>query len=121
VFAVDGVPDNIPGEENRYFISGNAVLLEHDGFWAEYNHLQLRSVRVHEGDAVKRGDVIGRCGNSGSTSQPHLHLQLQDGPRLETAWGVEGVFENVKLTRDGKEQTIAAYTFLKGDRLHAGR
>ena len=54
-------------------------------------------------------------------SQPHLHLQLQDGPRLETSWGVDGMFENVKLTRDGKEQTFAAYTFLKGDRLHAGR
>ena len=121
IMAVDGVPDNVPGEESRYFTSGNAVLIDHGGFWSESNHLQLRSVRVREGDAVKRGDILGRCGNSGASSQPHLHLQLQDGPRLETSWGVEGVFENVRLTRDGKEQTIAAYTFLKGDQLHPGK
>jgi hypothetical protein len=120
VFAVDGVPDNVPGIEDSYFTSGNAVMIDHGvGFWAEYCHLKLRSVRVHEGDAVKRGDVIGQCGNSGATSQPHLHVQIQDGPRNETAWGVEGVFADVRVNRNGKDQTIAQYTFLKNDRIDA--
>jgi hypothetical protein len=120
VTAVDGIPDNAPGEMNTYFQTGNGVILAHaDGVHSVYAHLKKRSVRVHEGDKVKRGQVIGLCGNSGNSSQPHLHFQLQDGPRQEMSWGIDAVFQNVKVLRDGKTGTIAKYTFLKGDRIQA--
>jgi murein DD-endopeptidase MepM/ murein hydrolase activator NlpD len=89
------------------------------GVHSVYAHLKKRSVRVREGDKVKRGQVIGLCGNSGNSSQPHLHFQLQDGPRQEKSWGIDAVFQNVTVLRDGKAETVATYTFLKGDRLRA--
>src|SRR6185503_19084314 len=102
------------GQMNGYFTTGNSVILGHaGGIWSVYGHLQKGSVRVKDGESVKRGAVIGRCGNSGNSDQPHLHFQLQDGPRMEASAGVEAVFENVRVTRAGKTDTLAQYTFLK--------
>jgi murein DD-endopeptidase MepM/ murein hydrolase activator NlpD len=72
-------------------------------------------MRVKKGDRVKRGQPLGRCGNSGQSTEPHLHFQLQDGPRIESAWGVEPVFDRVALIRNGKQSTTVQYRFLKGD------
>lgn len=57
----------------------------------------------------------GLCGNSGNSSEPHLHFQLQDGPLFEKSWGVDAVFRDVPVVRDGKPGKIAEYTWLKGD------
>ncbi len=116
--AVDGVADNEPGQMNPYFVPGNSVTLAHEGgVHSMYGHLQLHTLKVREGAKVKRGTVLGLCGNSGNSSQPHLHFQLQDGPRLESSWGVEASFPEVRLTRDGKTKQASGYTFLKNDRI----
>ena len=41
-------------------------------------HMQRNSVRVAVGDVVKPGDVLGLVGNSGNTSEPHLHIHVQN-------------------------------------------
>ena len=41
-------------------------------------HLKQNSIGVKVGDIVKSGDVIARCGNSGYTTDPHLHFHVQD-------------------------------------------
>lgn len=116
--AIDGVPENEPGFMNRYFALGNAVIVKHtDDLYSFYAHLQSGKLRVKVGSKVKRGDVLGLTGNSGNSSEPHLHFQLQDGPRLEASWGVEPFFSNVEVTRDGKKTREASYTFLRGDRV----
>jgi murein DD-endopeptidase MepM/ murein hydrolase activator NlpD len=46
-------------------------------------HLQKGSVFVQPGDVVKAGNVLGRVGNSGNCTEPHLHLHVQDGPILK--------------------------------------
>jgi murein DD-endopeptidase MepM/ murein hydrolase activator NlpD len=54
---------------------GNYVILEHaPGEYTELRHLAARSVTVRVGDRVRRGQVVGRCGNSGNATTPHLHL-----------------------------------------------
>jgi murein DD-endopeptidase MepM/ murein hydrolase activator NlpD len=54
---------------------GNYVILEHAaGEYTEFRHLAARSVAVHVGDRLHRGDVLGRCGNSGNATTPHLHM-----------------------------------------------
>jgi len=54
---------------------GNYVILEHaPGEYTEFRHLQAGSVRASVGQLVRRGDVIGRCGNSGNATTPHLHV-----------------------------------------------
>jgi murein DD-endopeptidase MepM/ murein hydrolase activator NlpD len=56
---------------------GNFVIIQHaPAVYTEMVHLKAGSVRVAVGDAVHRGDVIGRCGNSGNATTPHLHLGL---------------------------------------------
>ena len=118
ISAVDGAADNEPGQMNPYFATGNSVTLAHEGgVHSMYGHLQIHSLKVREGAKVKRGTVLGLCGNSGNSSQPHLHFQLQDGPRLESSWGVEASFSEVRLTRDGKTKQASGYTFLKNDRI----
>ncbi len=77
----NGVPDNAPGKLNREQNWGNYVIIEHS--FLEYSilaHLQQGSVSVRVGEAVNQGTVIGRCGNSGYSGQPHLHYQLQAAP-----------------------------------------
>ena len=120
--AVDGIADNEPGQLNTYFVPGNSVILAHEGgVHSVYGHLKAHSVKVREGTRLKRGTALGQCGNSGNSSQPHLHFQLQDGPRMEASWGVEAVFPEVRLTRDGKTSKATMYTFLKNDRIEPPR
>ena len=58
------------------------------------------SVRVRRGDRVAQGEQLGELGNSGDSTGPHVHYQLQDGPRWEFADGLPMHFENVSsLTR----------------------
>jgi murein DD-endopeptidase MepM/ murein hydrolase activator NlpD len=116
VTVIDGVPENEPGSDNPYVMPGNAVVVQHDGgIFSAYGHLQPATIRVKVGDSVKRGTTLGLCGNSGSASEPHLHFQLQDGPRIEASWGITPVFDNVSVTRGGKTMTVNEYTFLRGD------
>ena len=62
---------------------GNYVLIDHGkSEFGLYAHMQLRSVRVKVGDQVKAGDVIGKLGSSGNSTEPHLHFQLTDKPDL---------------------------------------
>ncbi len=57
---------------------GNHVILETaDGYFVVLAHLQQGSLQVDVGDTVAPGDPLGRCGNSGNTTSPHLHLQVQ--------------------------------------------
>jgi hypothetical protein len=115
---VDGTPENVPGKENSYVVPGNYVVLRHEpALFSAYMHLQPGKIRVRPGAHVKRGTVIGLVGNSGHSTEPHLHFQLQDGPDGNTSWGVEPVFERVVVTRDGKTETVAGYTFLRNDRI----
>ena len=120
--ASDGVADSEPGQMNPYAATGNTVILAHEGgIHSLYAHLQKHSVKVKEGAKVKRGTVLGLCGSSGQSTQPHLHFQLQDGPRMESSWGVEAVFPEVRLTRDGRTSKAKAYSFLKNDRIEPPR
>lgn len=118
VTAIDGVPDSAPGELNATSLTGNLIVLEHTGgVHSAYAHLIPGSLKARPGDRVRRGQVIGRCGNSGHSSEPHLHVQFQDGPRLDRSWGVEGVFAEAMVVRDGMSSRRADYSFLKGDRV----
>jgi hypothetical protein len=64
------------------FMFGNHVVLDlGDGVYAAYAHLERGSVAVRPGDRVRAGDVIARAGNSGNSTEPHLHFQLMDHPK----------------------------------------
>jgi murein DD-endopeptidase MepM/ murein hydrolase activator NlpD len=120
VTVVDGVPENVPGAVDTYMAPGNIIIVEHaPTFFSVYAHLKPGSLKVKPGARVKRGATLGLCGNSGDSSEPHLHFHLQDGPAFDKSWGVEAVFPQVKLTRNGTSSVASGYTFLKGDRIGA--
>ena len=60
-------------------LAGNHVLIEsNDGPVVAMCHLQRGSVQVQLGQRVREGDVLGRCGNSGNSTEPHVHVQAMD-------------------------------------------
>jgi len=75
---IDGVPDNAVGEVNVDANWGNVVVVYHaPGVYSCLAHLSPGTITVVEGQPVAVGAVLGRCGNSGRSATPHLHLQLQ--------------------------------------------
>jgi urea transporter/murein DD-endopeptidase MepM/ murein hydrolase activator NlpD len=73
------VRDNRPGENNPADNWGNYVVLHGDaGYYVLLAHLRRDSILVHAGQRVVSGTPLGRCGNSGRSPVPHLHLQIQD-------------------------------------------
>jgi len=93
-------------------IAGNFVVIEHGpGAYALYAHLDVGSIRVKRGDPVRRGQAIGKVGNSGHSTQPHLHFQLMDGPNFLRANGLPVVFDNVPLQSMNENFTSANSLF----------
>jgi hypothetical protein len=75
--AVDGRADLAPPNTDRTYLPGNNVLLDCGEAWVLLAHLREGSVAVRAGDRVASGDQVGRVGNSGNTSEPHLHIHAQ--------------------------------------------
>jgi len=100
VWSCDSLPDQTPGKQDPSQPVGNGVVIDHgNGEFSLIAHLQPRSQRFRVGDRVETGVVLGLCGNSGNTTEPHLHYHLQDGPDITTAEGLPARF--VHLCVDG--------------------
>lgn len=88
-------------------IVGNHVILDlGDGTYAAYAHVQRGSLRVKAGETVRAGQVLGRVGNSGNTTEPHLHFQLMDGPDLDNARGVPFTWRGVGVPANNETFTV---------------
>jgi murein DD-endopeptidase MepM/ murein hydrolase activator NlpD len=108
VEARDGVRDNRPQVEveNRDDPAGNHVILDVDGGrHVLLAHLARGTVAVRAGDRVRAGAFLGRVGNSGNASEPHLHIHVQDAPRLFTGTGQPLAFRDVVV--DGRARDRA--------------
>lgn len=77
-------------------IRGNYILIRHaDQEYGLLAHLQPGSVRVRVGDRVSRGQSIASCGNSGNTSEPHLHFHVQNGMSFYLSVGLPIEFTGI--------------------------
>ena len=77
-------------------VAGNHVVIRHDdGQYSQYAHLRPGSVRVEIGDQVAQGDEIAELGNSGNSSEPHLHFQMTNGPDVLYSRGIPVTFKGV--------------------------
>ena len=86
----DDIPDNKPGAGSRSVqttketLMGNYVILDlGEQTYTVYAHLQPGSIQVQPGTQVRRGQVIGRVGNTGNSDAPHLHFHVAQGPSIE--------------------------------------
>lgn len=78
---IDGIEDNVPGEMNPELPEGNCIIIEHpNNEYSMLAHLKNHSILVEEGERVKKGQVIGFCGNSGNSTETHLHFQVMNSP-----------------------------------------
>jgi biotin carboxyl carrier protein len=98
----DSIPENVPGLNSRAVpitletVGGNHVIIEiGGGRYAFYAHLQPHSIRVKRGDHVKRGQVLGLVGNSGNSTEPHLHFHMSDGSSPLGSEGIPYAFETL--------------------------
>ena len=115
-YVVDGVHDNKPGEMNRMLVPGNMVVIRHgEGEYSLFAHFKQNSIRVRVGDKVTRGQTIGLVGNSGNSTEPHLHFQMQNAPFFEDEASMKTFFEKITVRRDGKTETKNDYSPVKGD------
>jgi hypothetical protein len=113
---ITGVRDNVPGSMNPYSALGNAVFIQHSAYEVSIlAHLKFGSVKVKVGDKVKRGQLIGLCGNSGNSSEPHLHYHLQNTPIIQDGTGIKCYFREVMLLENGKEQLKNNYSPIKSE------
>nr|WP_255486735.1 M23 family metallopeptidase [Mucilaginibacter sp. SP1R1] len=80
---VNHVDDNPIGSVNLTENWGNTAVLRHAvGLYSKVSHLKKNSIKINPGDAVKQGDMLGLCGNSGRSPEPHLHFQIQATPYI---------------------------------------
>jgi hypothetical protein len=119
--AIDGVRDNAPGSMNPFSALGNAVFIKHaDGEISVLAHLKQGSVRVRVGERVEAGQVIGLCGNSGNSSQPHLHYHLQNTPIIQEGTGIKVFFDNVTVAGPDGPVEKGRHSPVKGEIVRAG-
>jgi len=91
----NNVADNYPvGVPNEKDMAGNYVVIDHgNGEYSMLAHFKKGSVVVKKGDVVKQGQLLGECGNSGNSSEPHIHFQVSDTPQFEEGMSIRIRFE----------------------------
>jgi hypothetical protein len=124
--AVDGFRDNEPQKTtNNYAYSGNFVMIKHaENLYSVLAHLRHGSVQVKAGEKVLAGQKLGECGNSGNSTEPHLHFHAQDNSvltiltkdyeRKPFAKGVKAYFDVVIENKSERKRKLH-YSPIKGD------
>jgi len=79
-------------------ITGNYVMIDHGkNEYSLYAHLQPGSVGIRVGDQVKAGEVIGKLGSSGNSTEPHLHFHVCDKSDPLMCAGIPVNFSNITI------------------------
>jgi hypothetical protein len=113
--AVDGFPDNPLGVRDERNLAGNHVIIS--AAMIRYffvAHLQRGSVKVKLGQRVAIGQELGKCGNSGNSDAPHIHLHVQDTPTLNEGEGQNMVFKDVHVEMAGKTFEHVDWPMIRG-------
>lgn len=83
------------------FVLGNHVIIDHgDDVYSASAHLRRGSLLVEVGDRVRAGDQVASVGNSGNSTEPHLHVQMMDRPIVTAAAGI--AFQWTQIEVEGR-------------------
>jgi murein DD-endopeptidase MepM/ murein hydrolase activator NlpD len=112
VSTIDGLPEQTPGHYPTNIplneADGNSIILDlGKNRYALYAHMQPGSLKVHKGDQVHRGQVIGLVGDTGNSIVPHLHFQVTAGPSSLASNGLPYEIDDFQVT--GKTPGTAAF------------
>lgn len=101
---VNGSIDVSIGESDRFVFPGNMVVIDHEnGEWSVLAHFKHNSIKVEVGNNIMQGEVLGLCGNTGNTSEPHVHFHLQDNALVHRANGLPTQFSKIKVDGEIKK------------------
>lgn len=104
---LDGNPEMPPGKLGGEPAGGNQIVLQvAPKQFLFLCHLKPGSIRVKRGDRVQSGQVVALGGNSGNTSEPHLHVHLQDTPDDGFGEGIPLYFHSYRLEGQVVERGI---------------
>ena len=96
VLVIDGVKDNTPGEMDLFDVGGNTIILKTaNNEYLVFCHFKHQSIKVKEGQKVVQGQLLGLCGNTGHSSEPHIHFQIQNIEDINKATGVKCYFDKI--------------------------
>lgn len=113
--AVDGLPDNPLGKKDSKNPAGNHVVIKvATNRFIFIGHLQNGSVSVKAGDEVKPGQLLGKCGNSGNSDAPHVHLHVQNTPTLNKGLGQNMIFKGINVEMTGKTFENVDWPLIRG-------
>jgi murein DD-endopeptidase MepM/ murein hydrolase activator NlpD len=103
VLVVDGIKDNKPGTLNPIYVPGNTVIIKTaNNEYLFFAHFKQNSIKVKQGQKVTPGQILGLCGNSGNSSEPHLHFHIQNVEDMNIATGVKCYFDNLLVNGENK-------------------
>jgi len=112
---LDGQPDNPVGVRNLKNPFGNYVVIEAGPKEFVYlAHFQKGSVVVQEGGRVKAGQLLGKCGNSGNTDGPHIHMHVQDQLKLFAGRGQNITFKGIDVLLSHKQFVNVDWPLIQG-------
>ncbi|TDQ41054.1 M23 family metallopeptidase [Aureibacillus halotolerans] len=95
VSVVDGIRDNVPGEMETENPAGNHTIIAHpNNEYSMIAHFKKGTIVVEEGEEVQEGQFLGQCGNSGNSSEAHIHFQLMDHANPDNAASIRIHFQN---------------------------
>lgn len=98
-------------------VAGNYLIiaLRDSGAFVALAHLRAGSIRVAAGDEVRAGQHVAACGNSGNSTQPHVHVQVMDSPDLSVARGIPMAFRRFRELPSGAKQFQIRESGLPGE------
>lgn len=99
---VEGAVRELAGP--RFVIGNHVVIRADDDVFALAAHVRQGSARVGEGERVTAGQIIAECGNSGNSSEPHVHAQLMDRASTWTGQGIPFAASDVIIGDDPAPQ-----------------
>jgi murein DD-endopeptidase MepM/ murein hydrolase activator NlpD len=112
----DGIPQNTPGAKSLAVpitletVGGNHVIMEiGNGLFAFYAHMQPGSLRVKVGDKVTHGQVLGLLGNTGNSSEPHLHFQICSANSELGSEGLPYAFASFEVQGKASEDKMSMF------------
>jgi murein DD-endopeptidase MepM/ murein hydrolase activator NlpD len=105
VLVVDGIKDNKPGIPNPVYVPGNSIIIKTlNDEYLFFAHFKQYSIKLKQGQKVKQGEVLGLCGNTGNSTEPHIHFHIQNVENINKATGAKSYFENILVNGELKKE-----------------
>jgi hypothetical protein len=103
VLVIDGVKDNVLGQMNLFDVGGNTIVIKSENNeYLVFCHFKHQSIKVKEGQKVEQGQILGLCGNTGHSSEPHIHFHIQNIEDINQATGVKCYFMKIIVNGQSK-------------------